>query len=132
MDTLIDGFGMGLQHTLHRMKRWTMHLKPRKLGKRISKLEANIYSRMAQVLEVLEATNEEATKDYWGRVDFDMSMGPQFIPLIEMKEKKSSDDGGDGDDRAQIVTIPLKWKAPNQKEKKISVAAAYIHCHQPY
>ncbi|KAK2663515.1 hypothetical protein Ddye_002089 [Dipteronia dyeriana] len=79
----------------------------------------------AQVFEVLEATEDDETQsDYWVGVDFDMSMGPQFIPLVEMKEKNElvdngddGDDGGDGDDGSPCI-IPLKRKAPKQKKKR--------------
>ncbi|KAK0570816.1 hypothetical protein LWI29_006907 [Acer saccharum] len=71
-----DGFGLRLEHTLPRMRRWTMHKRPRNFVKTISDLEANICSGKAQVLEVLEATNDEAQKDYMVGVDFDMSVGP--------------------------------------------------------
>ncbi|KAK0593873.1 hypothetical protein LWI29_034977 [Acer saccharum] len=81
----------------------------------ISDLEVNIHSGTAQLLELLEATDEEARIDYCVGVDFDMSMGPQFIPLVEMKEKKElldneddGDDGGDDADGASTDKIPLK------------------------
>ncbi|KAK0608094.1 hypothetical protein LWI29_025422 [Acer saccharum] len=91
------------------------------------------------VLEELKATDDEAGADYSVGVYFDMSVGPQFIPLGEMKEKNelldtwddgdNSDNGGDGgdvgdggdrgagDDGAPIGKIPLKRKAPKQKKK---------------
>ncbi|KAK4859380.1 hypothetical protein QYF36_004603 [Acer negundo] len=63
----------------------------------------------AQVLEVLEPTDNETKKDYMVGVDFDMSKGPQFKPLEEMEIKEKNellddvddrDDGDDGDDGA--------------------------------
>ncbi|KAK1592949.1 hypothetical protein Q3G72_033210 [Acer saccharum] len=61
-----------------------------------------------QVLEELKATDDEAGADYSVGVDFDMSVGPQFIPPVEMKENNelldtwddgdNSDNGGDGGD----------------------------------
>ncbi|KAK1569288.1 hypothetical protein Q3G72_034988 [Acer saccharum] len=61
-------------------------------------------SDIAQVLEVLEATDDEAQKDYMVGVDFNMSEGPQFISPVEMETKEDNeslddlDDGNDGDD----------------------------------
>ena len=53
-----------------------------------------------QLLEELKATDDEARADYWVGVDSDMSVGPQFRPLVEMKEKNelsdTADDGSDG------------------------------------
>ena len=42
VDTLIDGFGNRLQHTLPRMRRWTMCRRPRNCVQIISDIEANI------------------------------------------------------------------------------------------
>ena len=44
VETLIDGFGLRLEHTLPRMRRWTMHKRPRNFVKTISDLDANICS----------------------------------------------------------------------------------------
>ncbi|KAK1586595.1 hypothetical protein Q3G72_004045 [Acer saccharum] len=70
-----------------------MHKMPQNFVQTISDLEANIHSW--KVLEVLEATDDEARTDYWVRVDFDMSF------LVEMKERNelldNEDDGGNGD-----------------------------------
>ncbi|KAK0600104.1 hypothetical protein LWI29_011636 [Acer saccharum] len=100
--TLINGFGLRLQHTLPRMRCWAMKKRPRNGMQIISKIEANIRAGKAQVLEELKPTDDEVGADYWVGVDFDMSMGPQFIPLVEMKEKNEllddGDDGGDGGD----------------------------------
>ncbi|KAK1551857.1 hypothetical protein Q3G72_006016 [Acer saccharum] len=97
--TLINGFGLRLQHTLPRMRCWAMKKRPRNGVQIISKIEANIRAGKAQVLEELKPTDDEVGADYWVGVDFDMSMGPQFIPLVEMKEKNELlDDGDDGDD----------------------------------
>ncbi|TXG62584.1 hypothetical protein EZV62_009578 [Acer yangbiense] len=97
--TLIDGFGIRLQHTLPRMRCWTMKKRPRNGVQIISDIEANIRAGKVQVLEELKPTDDEVGADYWVGVDFDMSMGPQFIPLVEMKEKNELlDDGDDGDD----------------------------------
>ncbi|KAK1583294.1 hypothetical protein Q3G72_022552 [Acer saccharum] len=97
--TLINGFGLRLQHTLPRMRCWAMTKRPRNGVQIISKIEANIRAGKAQVLEELKPTDDEVGADYWVGVDFDMSMGPQFIPLVEMKEKNELlDDGDDGDD----------------------------------
>ena len=80
----------------------------------------------AQVLEVLEATDDETEKDYMVGVDFDMSVGPQFVPPVEMdmKEKNESlddvdegDDGDDGDDGAPTRKTAVKRKAPKKKTK---------------
>ncbi|KAK0577975.1 hypothetical protein LWI29_003153 [Acer saccharum] len=75
----------------------------------------------AQVLEELKPTDDEVGADYWVGVDFDMSMGPQFIPLVEMKEKNEllddGDDGGDGGDGDGIGGQKKKRKAPKQKKK---------------
>ncbi|TXG72978.1 hypothetical protein EZV62_001557 [Acer yangbiense] len=126
VETLIDGFGLRLEHTLPRMRRWTMHKRPYNFVKMISNLKANIRSGKAQVLEVLEATNDETQKDYMVGVDFDMLVGPQFIPPVEMemKEKNESlddgddgDDGGDGDDGAPTRKTAVKRKAPKKKKK---------------
>ncbi|KAK4847585.1 hypothetical protein QYF36_003607 [Acer negundo] len=134
VETLIDGFSLRLEHTLPRMRRWTMHKRPRNFVKTISDLEANIRSGKAQVLEVSETTDDEAQTDYMVGVDFDMSVGPQFIPLMEMemKEKNESlddeddgddsddgDDGGDGDDEAPTRKITVKRKALKKKKKVI-------------
>ncbi|TXG74132.1 hypothetical protein EZV62_002711 [Acer yangbiense] len=100
VDTLIDEFGNRLQHTLPRMRRWTMYKRPQNCVKIISDIEANI--RAGKVLEELKATDDEAGVDYWVGVNFDMFMGPQFIPLVEIKEKNelldTGDDGDNGDD----------------------------------
>ena len=40
--TLIDGFGIRLQHTLPRMRCWTMNRRPRNGVQIISDIEANI------------------------------------------------------------------------------------------
>ncbi|KAK1564475.1 hypothetical protein Q3G72_004173 [Acer saccharum] len=97
--TLINGFGLRLQHILPRMRCWAMKKRPRNGVQIISKIEANIRAGKAQVLEELKPTDDEVGADYWVGVDFDMSMGPQFIPLVEMKEKNELlDDGDDGDD----------------------------------
>ncbi|KAK0608471.1 hypothetical protein LWI29_031208 [Acer saccharum] len=129
VETLFNGFGLRLEHTLPRMRRWTMHKRPRNFVKTISDLEANIRSGKSQVLEVLEAADDEAQKDYMVGVDFDMSVGPQFIPPVEMeiKEKNESldgvddgdngDDGGDGDDGAPTWKAAMKRKAPKKKKK---------------
>ncbi|KAI9201495.1 hypothetical protein LWI28_024282 [Acer negundo] len=76
VNTLIDAFGNRLQHTLPRMRRWTMYKRPRNCVKIISHLEANICAGKVQVLEELKATNDEVRADYWVKVDFDMSVGP--------------------------------------------------------
>ncbi|KAK0580008.1 hypothetical protein LWI29_034962 [Acer saccharum] len=127
--TLIDGFGLRLEHTLPRMRRWTMHKRPRNFVKIISDLEANIRSGKAQVLEVLKATNDEAQKDYMVEVDFDMSVGPQFKPPVEMEMKENNeslddlddgtddDDGDDGGDGAPTRKTAVKRKAPKKKKK---------------
>ncbi|KAK1556954.1 hypothetical protein Q3G72_015150 [Acer saccharum] len=100
VETLIDGFGMRLKHTLPKMRHWAMHKRPRNFVKTISDLEANIRSG-----KVLEAIDDEAQIDYMVGVDFDMSMGPQFIPLVELEMKENNeslddgDDGDNGDDR---------------------------------
>ncbi|TXG48291.1 hypothetical protein EZV62_027585 [Acer yangbiense] len=129
IETLIDGFGLRLEHTLPRMRRWTMHKRPRNFVKTISDLEANIRSGKAQVLEVLEATDDEAQKDYMVGVDFDMSVGPQFKPPLEMEMKENNeslddlddgndgDDGDDGGDRAPTRKTAVKQKAPKKKKK---------------
>ncbi|KAK0591330.1 hypothetical protein LWI29_000088 [Acer saccharum] len=153
VQTLIDGFGLRLEHTLPRMRRWTMHKRSHNFVKTISELKANIrsgkvgYSHthiyllnflqylrpfiittllQAQVLEVLEATDDEAQKDYMVGVDFDMSEGPQFIPLVEMEMKENNeslddlDDGNDGDDGgdgALTRKTAMKRKAPKKKKK---------------
>ncbi|KAI9160554.1 hypothetical protein LWI28_009322 [Acer negundo] len=52
-----------------------------------------------QVFEELNATDDKAGADYWVGVDSDMSVSPQFIPLVEMKDKNELlDTGDDGDD----------------------------------
>ncbi|TXG60736.1 hypothetical protein EZV62_012099 [Acer yangbiense] len=123
VQTLIDGFGLRLEHTLPRMRRWTMHKRPHNFVKIISELEANIRSGKAQVLEVLEATDDEAQKDYMVGVDFDMSEGPQFIPPVEMEMKENNeslddlDDGNDGDDGALTQKTAVKRKAQKKKKK---------------
>ncbi|KAK0604059.1 hypothetical protein LWI29_011674 [Acer saccharum] len=121
MDTLIDKFGNRLQHTLPRMRRWTMYKRPRICMKFFSDLEANVHAGKVQVLEELKATDDEVGADYWVGVDFDMFVGPQFISLLEMKEKNelldTRDDGDDGDNGAPIGKIPLKRKEPKQKKK---------------
>ncbi|KAK0579429.1 hypothetical protein LWI29_026280 [Acer saccharum] len=131
VETLIDGFGLRLEHTLPRMRRWTMHKRPLNFVKTISDLEANIHSGKAQVLEVLEATDDEAQKDYMVGVDFDMLVDPQFKPPMEMememKENNESlddlddgndgDDGDDGGDRAPTWKTAVKRKAPKKKKK---------------
>ncbi|KAI9160146.1 hypothetical protein LWI28_005542 [Acer negundo] len=88
-----------------------------------------------QVLEKLNATDNEAGADYWVGVDSDMSMGPQFIPLVEMKDKNELlDTGDDGDDGGHGGEVgeggdkddvgdrgtrgqKKKRKAPKQKKK---------------
>ncbi|TXG62180.1 hypothetical protein EZV62_013543 [Acer yangbiense] len=135
--TLIDRFGIRLQHTLPRMRCWTMKKRPRNGVQIISDIEANIHAGKVQVLEELKPTDDEVGADYWVGVDFDMSMGPQFIPLVEMKEKNEllddGDDGGDGDggdggevgeggDRDDVGDRGTrgqkkKRKAPKQKKK---------------
>ncbi|KAK0582693.1 hypothetical protein LWI29_028613 [Acer saccharum] len=106
-----------------------MHKRPHKFLKIISELEANIRSGQAQVLEVLEATDDEAKKDYMVGVDFDMSEGPQFIPPVEMETKEDNeslddlddgndgDDGDDGDDGAPTRKTAVKRKAPKKKKE---------------
>ncbi|KAK3198578.1 hypothetical protein Dsin_021993 [Dipteronia sinensis] len=131
VESLINGFGMRLQDTMPRMRRWTMHKRPRNFVQTISDLEDNIRSGKAHVLEVLEATDDEAQTDYWVGVDCDMLEGPQFIPLVEMEMKEKNEvlgegdegddgDGGDGDDGAPTEKISLKRKA-RKKKKKTSV-----------
>ena len=44
VESLIDGFGCRVEDTLPRMRRWTMHKRPRNFVKTISELEANIRS----------------------------------------------------------------------------------------
>ncbi|KAK0600141.1 hypothetical protein LWI29_012037 [Acer saccharum] len=120
VQTLINVFGSRLDHTLPRMRRWTMHTRPHKFLKIFSEIEANIRSGQAQVLEVLEATDDEAQKDYMVGVDFDMSEGPQFIPPVEMDTKEdneSLDDGDDGDDGAPTRKTAVKRKAPKKKKE---------------
>ena len=88
-----------------------------------------------QVLEELKATEDEAGADYWVGVDFDMSVGPQFSPLVEMKDKNelldTGDDGDDGGDGGEVGEggdrddvgdrgtrgQKKKRKAPKQKKK---------------
>ncbi|KAK0589850.1 hypothetical protein LWI29_019294 [Acer saccharum] len=101
----------------HYVFKMTMHYLRHEFLSRNSK-------KRAQVLEVLEETDDKVRTDYWVGVDFNMSVGPQFIPLEKMKENNillddgdDVDDGGDGDDRAPIGKIPLKRKAPKQKKK---------------
>ncbi|KAK2637314.1 hypothetical protein Ddye_032106 [Dipteronia dyeriana] len=60
VDKLIDGFGMRLQDTLSRMRRWAMHKRPGNFVQTILDLEASIRSEKADVKEVLEATDDEA------------------------------------------------------------------------
>ena len=150
VQTLINVFGSRLDHTLPRMRRWTMHKRPHKFLKMFSEIEANIRSGQvgylhtyiyllnffqyvrpfiiitllqAQVLEVLEATDEEAQKDYMVGVDFDMSEGPQFIPPVEMETKEDNeslddgDDGDDSDDGAPTRKTAVKRKAPKKKKE---------------
>ncbi|KAI9159848.1 hypothetical protein LWI28_002479 [Acer negundo] len=77
---------------------------------------------VAQVLEVLEPTDDEAQKDYMVGVDFNMSKGPQFKPPVEMemKEKNESlddvDDRDDGDDGAPTQKTAMKRKASKKKK----------------
>ena len=42
VDTLIDGFDNRLQHTLSRMRRWTMYKRPQNCVKIISDIKVNI------------------------------------------------------------------------------------------
>ena len=57
-------------------------------------------------MEELKATDDEVGADYWVGVDFDMSMGPQFTPLVEMRGLNelldTGDDGGDGGDGVEV------------------------------
>ncbi|KAK2650236.1 hypothetical protein Ddye_017725 [Dipteronia dyeriana] len=76
VDNLIDGFGMRLQDTLPRLRRWTMHKRPQNFVQTILDLEASIRSEKADVKEVLEATDDEAQADYWVGVDYNMMEGP--------------------------------------------------------
>ncbi|KAK0601048.1 hypothetical protein LWI29_020875 [Acer saccharum] len=106
-----------------------MHKRPRNFVKTISDLDANICSGKVQVLEVLEATDDEAQKDYMVRVHFDMSVGSQFIPPVEMEMKENNeslddlddgndgDDGDDGGDGAPTRKTAVKRKAPKKKKK---------------
>ncbi|KAK2644051.1 hypothetical protein Ddye_019246 [Dipteronia dyeriana] len=123
VDKLIDGFGMRLQDTLPRMRRWTMHKRPRNFVQMILDLEASIRSEKADVKEVLEATDDEAQADYLVGFDYNMTEGSQFIPLVEMEMKEKhelldeGDDGndgvvgdGDGDDGAATSQRALKRK----------------------
>ncbi|KAK2644740.1 hypothetical protein Ddye_019935 [Dipteronia dyeriana] len=84
----------------------------------------------ADVKEVLEATDDEAQADYWVGVDYNMTEGPQFIPLVEMEMKENhelldeGDDGNDGvvgdgdnDDGAATSQRALKRKAQKMKKK---------------
>ncbi|KAI9153912.1 hypothetical protein LWI28_018337 [Acer negundo] len=88
-----------------------------------------------QVLEELNATDDGARANYWVGVDSDMSVAPQFIPLVEMKDKNelldTGDDGddggyggevGEGGDRDDVGDRGTrgqkkKRKAPKQKKK---------------
>ncbi|KAK3222170.1 hypothetical protein Dsin_009195 [Dipteronia sinensis] len=123
VDSLINRIGMRLQDILPRMRRLTMHKRHRNFVQTISNLEANILSRKAQVLEVLAATDDAARTDYRVGAEFDMSVGPQFIPLAEMEMKEKNellddgDDRGDGDDGALTSKIALKRNAPKKKKK---------------
>ncbi|KAK4838321.1 hypothetical protein QYF36_012876 [Acer negundo] len=122
VEILIDGFSLRLEHTLPRIRRWTMHKRLCNFVKTISDRESNIRSGKAQVLEVLEPTDDEAQKDYMVGVDFDMSKGPQFKPPVEMemKEKNESlddvDDQDDGDDGAPTQKTAMKRKASKKKK----------------
>ncbi|TXG56764.1 hypothetical protein EZV62_018077 [Acer yangbiense] len=80
----------------------------------------------AQVLEVFEATDDEAQKDYMVGVDFNMSEGLQFIPPVEMEMKENNEslddlddgnDGDDGDDGAPTRKTAVKRKAQKKKKK---------------
>ncbi|KAK0583517.1 hypothetical protein LWI29_037739 [Acer saccharum] len=103
--TLINGFGIRLQHTLPRMRCWTMNRRPRNGVQIISDIEANI--RAGKVLEELKATDDEVGADYWVGVDFDMSMGPQFTLLVEMKEKNELLDTGDDGSTINCFFLPI-------------------------
>ncbi|KAK2661752.1 hypothetical protein Ddye_000326 [Dipteronia dyeriana] len=129
VDNLIDGFGMRLQDTLPRMRRWTMYKRPRNFVQTILNLEASIRSEKADVMEVLEATDDKAQVDYWVGVDYNMTEGPQFIPLVEMETKEKhelldeGDDGnggvvGDGDGDHGVATSQRALKRKAQKKKK--------------
>ncbi|KAK2633879.1 hypothetical protein Ddye_028671 [Dipteronia dyeriana] len=76
MDKLINGFGMRLQDTLPRIRRWTMHKRLRNFVQTILDLEASIRSEKDDVKEVLEATDDEAQADYWVGVDYNLTEGP--------------------------------------------------------
>ncbi|KAK2643817.1 hypothetical protein Ddye_019012 [Dipteronia dyeriana] len=73
VDNLIDRFGMRLQDTLPRMRRWTMHKRPRNFVQTILDMEASIRSEKADVKEVLETTDDEAQADYWVGVDYNLT-----------------------------------------------------------
>ncbi|KAK2644973.1 hypothetical protein Ddye_020168 [Dipteronia dyeriana] len=112
VDNLIDGFGMRLQDTLPRMRRWMMHKRQRNCVQTILDLGGSIHSENADVKEVLEATDDEAQADYWVGVDYNMTEGDD------------GNDGvigdGDGDDGAATSQKALKRKA-QKKKKKTSV-----------
>ncbi|KAK4834330.1 hypothetical protein QYF36_020886 [Acer negundo] len=92
-------------------------------------------NKWIQVLEELNATDDRARANYWVGVDSDMSVAPQFIPLVEMKDKNelldTGDDGddggyggevGEGGDRDDVGDRGTrgqkkKRKAPKQKKK---------------
>ncbi|KAK2638393.1 hypothetical protein Ddye_026188 [Dipteronia dyeriana] len=129
-----NGFAWGhyvFKMTLHYLRHG---FRSRNSKKGYDKVRYRLYSFPwaveVDVKEVLEAIDDEARADYWVGVDYNMTEGRQFIPLVEMEMKENhklldeGDDGndgvvgdGDGDDGVATSKRALKRKAQKKKKK---------------